>query len=522
LLLAVLMSWSLEAFSQFSSHLPIVTINTSGQPIPEDDPRIIARMGIIDNGPQQDNLLSDPWNGYNGQISLEYRGASSLMFPKNNFSLETQDSLGENLNVPLLGLPDENDWVLHGPYSDKTLMRNVLTLRLANDMGMYASRTRYCELFINDNYRGVYVLMEKIKRDKNRVDIARLEADDLSGDSLTGGYVIKMDWYEGYGEGWISNFSDEEIYFAFHHPPADRLENEQKQYIKNYLYSFEESLAGSGFKNELTGYRSYIQTASFIDYFIVNEFCRNVDGFSISVYMHKERDSRGGLLRMGPVWDFNLAYGNQYEGDFWRPEGWVRDHWLDPVPFWWDRLLDDPVYTEELNCRWQTLRSDLLSLERVYGLIDAYAEEMGPAVERNFERWDILGEEIWPNHFVEDTYEEELDRLKWWIAERVDWLDRNIPGSCPNVGMETISKDMSVSLFPNPSHGRFYVEISGGSDNERFVEIIGQDGRIVQRRVVPPGSVWLEEFNLSSASPGLYFVRIFNSGEYITEKLLLQ
>ena len=506
---------------QFTSHLPIVSINTSGQAIPEDDPRIKAWMGVIDNGEGSPNHLSDPFNDYDGRISIELRGASSLMFPKNNFSLETQDSTGANLNVPLMGFPEENDWVLHGPYSDKTLMRNVLTMGLANDLGAYASRTRFCELFLNDNYRGVYVLMEKIKRDKNRVDIASLDADDLDGDSLTGGYVIKIDWYEGRDQGWTSDYSEEEINFAYHHPSADRLEPEQKQYIKNYVSDFEETLAGSGFKNEETGYSKYIHTESFIDYFIMNEFSRNVDGFSISVYLHKERDSRGGLLRMGPVWDFNLAYGNQYEGGFWSPEGWVRDHWLDPVPFWWDRLLEDPAYTEALNCRWQALRSELLSLDRVHGLIDVYAEEMGPAVERNFERWDILGEEIWPNYYVEDTYEEELERLKWWIAKRVDWLDRNMPGACPGLGEEIIMKELNVSLFPNPSSGRFMVEIGGGNSESKTIEILDMRGRVVNFRHLPAGYGSLEEFDLSDTAPGLYLIRVQQGQDGLTRKLLI-
>jgi hypothetical protein len=512
------------ADAQFTSHLPIVSIDTDGKGIPEDDPRIIARMGIIDNGSGRDNHLSDPFNDYDGRISIEKRGSSSLMFPKNNYSLETQDSIGENLNVPLLGLPQENDWVLHGPYSDKTLMRNVLTFRLANDLGGYASRTRYCELFLNNEYRGVYVLMEKIKRDRNRVAIASLDADDLSGDSLTGGYVIKIDWYEGSGQGWTSHYSDEDIHFAFHHPPADRLEDVQKEYIEDYMSIFEETLTGSGFRDEETGYRKYIHTPSFIDYFIVNEFNRNVDGFSISVYLHKERDSRGGLLRMGPVWDFNLAYGNQYEGDFWSPEGWVRDHWLDPVPFWWDRLLEDPEYVEQLNCRWQALRNDLLSLDRVYGLIDAYVEEMGPAVDRNFERWDVLGEVIWPNYepFVGETYAEEIGNLKWWIAQRVEWLDEHMPGTCPNVGEEVISRGLTANLYPNPSDGRFFLEIGSGMPGEKVVEVLGPLGRVIQRRAIPAGSVSLQEFDLGDQPPGFYYIRVSGEGENIPKKLLLQ
>lgn len=509
---------------QFTSRLPIVSIDTDGQSIPEDDPRIIAHMGIIDNGPDRDNGLSDPFNDYDGRISIELRGSSSLQFPKKNYSLETQDSLGENLNVPLLGLPEENDWVLHGPYSDKTLMRNVLTFRLANDLGRYASRTRFCELFLNDNYRGVYVLMEKIKRDKNRVDIAELDADDLAGDSLTGGYVIKIDWYEGPGQGWTSYYSDGDIHFAYHHPPADRLEPEQKQYIREYVTNFEKNLGGDGFKDEQAGYRKYIETGSFIDYYIVNEFCRNVDGFSISVYLHKERESRGGLLRMGPVWDFNLAYGNQYEGDFWSPEGWIWDHWLDPVPFWWERLMEDPAYNDQMSCRWQSLRGDLLSLDRVYGIIDEYVEELGDAIDRNFDRWEVLGEEIWPNYppFIGDTYEEEIGTLKWWIARRVEWLDENMPGSCPQTAAGIISREMAASVYPNPSMGRFFLEITGGGPGELNVEIVGLDGRLIQSRNMVAGPVSLEEFELQNNPPGIYFIRISGGKDNITRKVLLQ
>jgi hypothetical protein len=224
---------------------------------------------------------------------------------------------------------------------------------------------------------------------------------------------------------------------------------------------------------------------------------------------------------MGPVWDFNLAYGNQYEGGFWSPEGWVRDHWLDPVPFWWDRLLEDPSYAEALNCRWKTLRSELLSLERVYGLIDAYAEEMGPAVERNFERWDILGEEIWPNYFVEDTYDEELDRLKWWIAERVDWLDRNMPGTCRSLGEEVLMKELNVNIFPNPSSGRFVVEIGGGNSESKTIEIMDMHGRVMNSRYLPPGYGSLEEFDLSDATPGLYLIRVQEGQECLSSKILI-
>ncbi|MCH2236200.1 MAG: CotH kinase family protein, partial [Crocinitomicaceae bacterium] len=198
--------WFFEPF--FSTNLPLIRINTLGQSI-VDDPRIVANMKIIDNGIGETNFLDDPPTDYDGQIAIEIRGASSQFFNKKNFGFETQDEFGENNNVSLLDMPAENDWILHGPYSDKSLIRNALTFEIGNDVMNYASRTRFCELMINNQYTGVYLLMEKIKEDENRVDIATLNSDDIEGDDLTGGYIFQIDRDnpDVDGVGWYSSFS---------------------------------------------------------------------------------------------------------------------------------------------------------------------------------------------------------------------------------------------------------------------------------------------------------------------------
>ncbi|MCB0286914.1 MAG: CotH kinase family protein, partial [Calditrichaeota bacterium] len=189
-----------------SSNLPIVVINTNGQTIP-DEPKITVNMGIIWNENGQRNFLSDPFNHYDGLIGIEIRGSSSQMFPKKQYGFETRDADGEDLDVELLGMPEESDWILHAPYSDKSLMRNVLAYDFANRMGRYASRTHYCELVLNGEYMGVYILMEKIKRDDNRVNIKKLDEDEISGVDLTGGYIIKIDKPDVPGTGgWYSPF----------------------------------------------------------------------------------------------------------------------------------------------------------------------------------------------------------------------------------------------------------------------------------------------------------------------------
>jgi hypothetical protein len=256
-----------------SSNLPIIILNTNGQQI-LDDPKIKADMAIIDNGPGVINNLTDPPNNYNGKIGIEIRGSSSQMFPKKQYSIELMDENGEELEVPLLGMPTEEDWVLFAPYNDKTLMRDVLAYKLGNDMGNYAPRTRYCEVVLNGTYMGVYVLIEKIKRDKNRVDVNKLDPDEISGNNLTGGYIIKIDKTTGdSGEGWYSPHSplnavrQQRVLFQYEIPKYDEIVVEQKNYIQMYVTQFEDVLKGENFKDPDEGYAKYIDVNSFVDFF---------------------------------------------------------------------------------------------------------------------------------------------------------------------------------------------------------------------------------------------------------------
>ncbi|MBK9013269.1 MAG: CotH kinase family protein [Saprospiraceae bacterium] len=166
--------FSLDAQNFTNSKLPIFVVNTSGGAQIVDEPKTIAHLGVIWNGDGATNYLTDPFNEYDGQIGIEIRGSSSQSFPKKNYAMETQNADSTSNNVSVLGFPKENDWVLHGPYSDKTLMRNALAFTLGSWIMPYAPRVRYCELVINGDYRGVYVFTEKIKQDDNRVNISKL------------------------------------------------------------------------------------------------------------------------------------------------------------------------------------------------------------------------------------------------------------------------------------------------------------------------------------------------------------
>ncbi len=441
-ILAIVLSTSFAETVNFeSSNLPIVVINTHGQTIP-DEYRIIADMGIIYNGPGQRNHVNDPFNNYDGKISIELRGSSSQMFPKKQYALETEDAQGENLNVSLLGLPEENDWILNGPYSDKSLIRNVLIYRLARDLGNYASRTRFCELVLNGDYRGVYILMEKIKRDKHRVNIAKLKPDEISGDDLTGGYIVKIDKLAGENVGgWHSIFppypnSTHRIFYQYHYPKPDEIVDEQKQYIQNYIFDFEKTMFSPQYQDPVKGYYSKVDLQSFVDYFILNEISRNVDGYRLSAFLYKDKDSKDPRLHAGPIWDFNIAFGNADYYHAYSTQGWqvFINHdeqfvsWDDPfqVPFWWEKLMADSVFMKQTIQRWKNLRGNILSKDRLFGLIDSYVDTLSEAQVRNFERWPVLGTHIWPNYFVGNTYQEEIDYLKSWIDKRLVWMDTQL------------------------------------------------------------------------------------------------
>lgn len=485
-LAGVAVAMNFSGYTQtLSSNLPIVVINTAGATI-LDDPKIVADMGIIDNGPGQRNSVTDTYNNYSGKIGIEIRGSSSQSFPKKQYSIELRDATGEGVSAPLLGLPPEEDWVLFAPYNDKTLMRDVLAYKIGRDLNRYAPRTRFCELVLNGNYEGIYVLIEKIKRDNNRVDINKLNPDENSGNDLTGGYIIKIDKETGSGNGgWTSSYvppnrsGNQTIYFQYDYPKAEDISTEQKNYIRQFMLNFETALTGAGFTDPVNGYTRYADADSFIDFFIVNEVSKNVDGYRLSTFMHKQRDSDGGKLIMGPVWDFNLGFGNADYCTSGNPEGWVtgfnsicpQDYWL--IPFWWGRLYQDPAYRSKLAARWAEVRSNQLQTSRLHTYIDSvYSVLHSEATFRNFQRWPVLGLYVWPNFFVGSSYTEEVNWLKTWITNRMNWLDANMPQV-----ITAVESNTSFQVYPNPFLNEVYLEYSLSEPGKFEVEWFDSSGK---------------------------------------------
>ena len=519
--------WFESPFVFNESNLPIVVIDTDGQEI-LDDPRIVVHMGIIDNDSAINNI-DDPFNGYDGLISIEIRGSSSQMFPKKQYALETQDIDGENLNVSILGMPEENDWILHAPYSDKSLLRNFLAYELARDMGRYASRTRFCELVINGDYKGLYIFMEKIKRDNNRVDISKLNPDETTGDDLTGGYIVKVDKWDGENnDGWWSASPLPEYdgtWYQYHYPKPDDIVDEQKDYINNYITDFELLIASESYNDPDAGYYDQVNLESFIDVSLMSEISKNVDAYRLSAYMYKDKDSEDGRLTMGPIWDYNLAFGNADYYDGWDPAGWQLDVELggDPfkIPFWWYRIWDDETFRDAFNQRWQELRQTVFSEEYIMNIIDSTIAVIDEAQVRNFQRWPILDEYVWPNAYVGGSYENEIDYLTDWITDRLEWIDEQAMRADDD---HQLIRSYSLDpAYPNPFNPTTTIEFSIPQTEFVTVKVYNLVGHEITTLI--NDELFTGNYSIkwdgSRQPSGLYLVQI-ESGSFIkTRKMVL-
>ncbi len=503
-----------------SSNLPILIIDTHGQDIPNDNPRIRATLCAIDNGPGIRNHITDSCNNYSGLISIEIHGASSAGWSKKSYAIETEKADSSNNNVPLLGLPPENDWVLYAPYYDRSLMRNVLAYRLSAEMGWYAPRTRFFELVLNGKYQGVYVLTEKIKRDKNRVNISKMTPDDNAGDAVTGGYILKVDkepWKSGFDSQYPSSpLSDIILRYQYWYPKADKITYDQKTYIKSYLWNFENIMRQEHIPGTATDFTRYLNINSFADYFLINELSKNVDGYRLSSYFYKDRDSKGGKLTAGPVWDYNFSFGNVAYYDAQRYTGWELLYFFsdeffrtkDPfvVPFWWSDLIHDTLFTKQIIERWHNWRQTLITPERLHHIIDAIADTLDEAKERNFTIWigpgdPKLPEDGWfpPGGPTENfhNYADEINYLKNWIDQRITWMDKNI-------------ESLYTSLLPPPN-----LENEFGLDQNRPNPVTATT--TITYRIPYHYFVQINIYNLTGQKVASLVNEYRNRGEYSVE-----
>ncbi len=526
-----------------SSNLPIFVINTNGQII-IDDQKITVNLGVIYNGEGVRNNITDPFNHYNGKIGIEIRGSSTQMFPKKQYGVETRDANGNDLDVSLLGFPAESDWIFYAPYTDKSLMRNFLAYSLARTMGRYATRCKYFELVINNDYKGIYILFEKIKRDKNRVNIKKIEPTDISGDALTGGYIIKIDKWTGEGnDGWYSNFLPylnawQRISYQYHIPKPEDIVSQQKAYIQNYMFNFESKMYATNFNNPDSGYSKMIDIPSFVDMFLINEMSKNVDGYRLSTYMYKDRNSVSSKLVMGPIWDYNLAFGNAdyYQGAVLT--GWMLDYlntdqgFLSSdgavVPFWWRKIEYDTNFQNQVKTRWESIKTKGIDFNWFNSKIDSLVVYLNESQQRNFQRWPVLGVYVWPNAYIGQTFTDEIFYLKSWIRDRLNWVNDNLPGEVVSVEDEVIPIEFILNQnYPNPFNPTTTISFSLATNCYLKLEIYNQLGEKVKTIYEGEKNAGVYKYlvDFSEYSSGVYFYTLSINSENIklkeTKKMVL-
>lgn len=463
LLLLLTCSWWAQGQILTDSNLPIVVIETDGGVSIPDEPKVLGTMKIIWHPDGSRNYLTDINNplflNYDGRIGIEKRGSTSQNLQKKPYALTTLQADDEtNNNVSVLGMPEENDWVLNSLAFDQTGMRDVLAYELSERLGHYAPRRVYCEVMINGDYKGLYVFMEKIKVDKNRVDIVKMDETCNGIPEVTGGYITKADkttggdpvaWQmEEYGIGWLPIYVD----FIHHYPKPDDVTLAQNQYIRRVFFDLEQK-AGQHNTSVENGVPSIIDVPSFIDFMMVAEYTSNVDVYSLSTFFHKDRK---GKLRAGPVWDYNLAFGYDEFGYRSRYDVWQFDNEDNKGPRFFKDLFDTDEFRCLMSRRWAELtrRGQPLNYHEVCNRIDEIDALITEGVGRDNQRWHKMDSHV---SYVQD--------MKEWLQMRTDWLNSHIGphDACDDVELPPL---VISKIHYHPTD---WLDIDG--DHFEFIEI---------------------------------------------------
>jgi hypothetical protein len=282
--------------------------------------------------------------------------------------------------------------------------------------------------------------------------------------------------------------------------------------------AFEETLAGPDFKNSESGYAKYIDVNSFVDFLILNEFSKNVDGYRLSTFFHKQKSSDGGKLLMGPVWDFNLGFGNADYCTTGSTTGYVTDFnkicpndiWL--IPFWWDRLMEDAVFRGKVGERWRTLRETKFKTSTIHQFIDSVATVLNAeSQQRNFQRWPVLGTYVWPNYYVGPTFQSEVDWLKKWINDRANWLDQKFTWIITDTDKQ--GQRIKMSAHPNPFQSETQLQYQVNTPATIQIVIYDLMGRQVEANKKVHEESGVFETTLGEELPsGSYFYSILENG----------
>jgi hypothetical protein len=383
---------------------PIVVIDAPARIV--DEPKRRATLRVYDSQRRED---------YSGPVGIEVRGYGSQNHPKKSYAIETRKPSGKKKSVSLLGMPADEDWVLDAEYNDETLLRNYVAYSTSRWAGRYAARTQLVEVILNDRYEGVYLLAEQLKLHQDRVAV-----DDTD---VSGGYLLHMISRERTpGERFFTTAVEKQA-IVYKDPDRDEISYGRANWIRDYVSRCERRLYGDRFRDRRRGYRHCLDMDAAVEYLLLNELFRNQATFWFSTHMHK---SVGGKLVLGPIWDFDLAIGNSDAVEPNQLAGWQYD--ASP---WAERLYADPAFRRRMATRWRDLRERGIE-GHIRQALDSGVRQLAGAQERNFSRWPVF--ERAKNRGPRDprtgklpaNHAEAVDYLKWWLTQRIEWIDGNV------------------------------------------------------------------------------------------------
>jgi spore coat protein CotH len=380
--------------------LPIFNITTSG-PVVSKEEYVTGSININTNGlyVQETNDIA---------LQIKGRGNSTWgLHPKKPYRLKF------NSKAKVLGLASAKNWVLLANHSDKTLMRNYIADGIAQSLnGDFTPHGIFVEVVMNGEYLGTYMLTEQVEVNANRVNITEMKAGDNSEPNISGGYLLELDQRQEDPNRFITGAN---IPFTIKEP--EDITPAQMAYIQTYIQDTENAIFAANFADPVNGYAKYINSDSFINWFLVNELFKNQDAANFSSMFYFK--DRGGKLGMGPAWDFDLGAGNVDYSDATNPIGW----WVKDGP-WFSRLFQDPAFAAKVKTRWQFLKAN--GIPAMYKSIDDTQAYLTLPAKENFTKWNVLATYVWPNPVVLGSYPKEVEQLKKWLTQRVAWLDRNL------------------------------------------------------------------------------------------------
>jgi len=421
--------------------LPLMLIDNYGKGKPGREYVDAAAM-VFDTANGRTSLSAAP--AVASRAGIHLRGQSSAMFEKAPYRLELRDNADDDADHAMLGMPADSDWVLRGPFSDKSLIREALVYDLGREMGMATPRYRFVELYLNvdsapvaaADYQGVYMLVETIKNSKDRLDLKQLDENDTTLPKIAGGYIFKFEWMAAEEPTLTCTGAAATCwnYLEVHDPSP--LNPEQKAWLTQYVQQFHDMLHSSRLTDPQTGYRTWIDVPSWVDLVILNELSREMDSYLRSTYFYKDRE---GPIVAGPLWDYDLSFGvGGYFGNE-QTAGWQWQQTRTPqASDWFQILLRDPSFQQDVKARWQSLRRGLLSTASLTARVDALAAPLTAAAQRNFQRWPNLSTRM-IGPFITDTaptWAGQVQVMRTWMTQRAAWLDSTAGwgGTTPDPG----------------------------------------------------------------------------------------